>query len=176
MSPKIRIVAGCGGAILLLLGGIVWFILAGLCRSSHKAVGGNWVTETKTCSLGGDSSFQWMLRRKSPSVLIEERLGDLQYCGDDCVLYKVARTRASPHFRAACGDRQPAIFQPPDLISWEIKDCGLRRELGNHEVVVTRAEIRKKAMAQPKARLRRRHFKLEYVDAEDPWKADPGAV
>jgi hypothetical protein len=138
--------------------------------STNEVIGGKWETEIISHSLGGDSSSEWLLLRKDPSILVDDRLLDVAYCGDDCVLYETSRKRngASPHFRAACGDRQPALFVPPFLSPWRIKDCSLQRKFVTPEEpvreVFSRDEIRRRALAQPKASLRRRGFKREYID------------
>ena len=98
--------------------------------SSTREIGGKWETETIGHSLGGDSSSEWILLRDHFSIVVEDRLLDVAYCGDDCVLYKTYRKLGGVryHFRAACGDRQPVLFVPPVISSWDIKDCSLQRK------------------------------------------------
>ncbi len=176
MRAKTGFAIGCGCAALLLGACFAWLFANGTGASRSQAIGGNWVSESHVHSLRGDSSSQWLLLRKNPAILVEDRVLNVEYCGDDCVLYETSRKGygVSVHYRAACGDRQPALFVPPGLSTWRIKDCGLQAsQFVNHveifKDVISRDEIKKRAWAQPKASLKRRLFKLEYVDpTKDP--------
>ena len=82
---KVSFAIGCSCAVLLLVACI------GIISRRSETIGGKWETESIRAGLGGDSSFQWLLFRKNPSVLVESDVHNVVYCGDDCVLYVTAR-------------------------------------------------------------------------------------
>jgi hypothetical protein len=153
------IILGPGAAVLrLLLGG----------DREMEAIGGGWEVESISNRAGGDSMFQRRLLRKSSSVLVEPDARDYEYCGGDCVLYKTWSQNDGVHYRSACGGRRPALFVSPDDMSLKIKNCGLvfgdyvgREQVG--KPVLSADEIKRKAMEQPRASLRRWLFRVEYV-------------
>jgi hypothetical protein len=153
------IIIGPGAPLLrLLLGG----------EREMKAIGGDWEVESISNRAGGDSVFQRRLLRRSSSVLVEPDVRDYEYCGGDCVLYKTWSQKEGSHFRSACGSRRPALFVSPDVMLWKIKKCGLfYGDYGDRgrvdEPLLSAEEIKRKAMEQPRASLRRRLFRVEYV-------------
>jgi hypothetical protein len=84
------------------------------------------------------------------------------------VLYATWSEKDGHHFRSACGNRRPVLFLPAEHEIWRIKDCRLVNVyFGDHGEsyipLFSADEIRRKAMAQPKAVLKRHWLRLEYA-------------